>query len=42
MHPIHYGLVDRWFDAQHPEHILDSRLLRVVCNSPSGAIDPRT
>jgi len=40
MHPIHFGLVDRWYDPEHPDHILDARRLRLVCNAPESAIAP--
>lgn len=40
MHPIHWGLVDRWYDVEHPDHIIDGHLLRTLCPSPEGAIAP--
>lgn len=40
MHPIHFGLVDRWYDPEHPDNIIDPRRLRMVCSSPFGAVDP--
>lgn len=39
-HPIHMGLIDRWFDPEHPDHIFDARRLRMVCPSPFSGIAP--
>lgn len=39
-HLIHMGLIDKWFDPEHPEHIFDARRLRMVCPSPASAIAP--
>lgn len=41
MHPMHWGLIDRWYDIEHPEHIIDGRMLRTVCPSPGSAIQPK-
>ena len=30
MHPVHWGVVDRWYDVEHPDHIIDGRMLRTV------------
>jgi hypothetical protein len=29
-HPIHWGLVDAWFDAEYPQYIVDPGLIQVV------------
>ncbi|EGD53423.1 Dabb family protein [Gordonia neofelifaecis] len=31
LHPVHWGLVDRWFDPEVPEHITLDRLCHVAC-----------
>lgn len=31
MHPVHWGLVDRWFDPEVPEHIVVERLCHASC-----------
>jgi hypothetical protein len=33
-HPVHWGLVDAWYDAEDPNYIVDPALVQVV-----GAID---
>ena len=40
-HPVHWGLVDTWFDPENPRRIVDSRFRRrLVCRSPESAIEP--
>jgi len=41
MHPFHWGVIDRWYDAEHPEHILDGKFLRTLCPSAGSGIDPK-
>ena len=40
MHPMHWGVIDRWYDVEHPDHIIDGRMLRTVCPSTGSAIQP--
>jgi hypothetical protein len=39
-HPLHWGIVDNWFDVENPRHIMDGRLLRVVCESARSVVVP--
>jgi hypothetical protein len=32
--PVHWGLVDAWFDADYPQYVVDPHVIQVV-----GAID---
>ena len=41
MHPIHWGSIDRWYDIEHPDHILDGYLIHTVCRSPVAVIVPQ-
>ncbi|TVV76738.1 Dabb family protein [Sphingomonas solaris] len=37
-HPWHWSLVDRWFDPEMPERIVDRRLCNSLCALPDGPI----
>ena len=39
MHPIHWAVVDRWFDPECPDVIIRDRLCHSFCQYPTGA-DP--
>lgn len=41
MHPIHWGSIDRWYDVEHPDHIVDGYLIHTACSSATGLISPR-
>ena len=38
-HPIHWGLVDRWFDPECPDRIIADRVCHSFCASPAPLID---
>ncbi|ALG83660.1 Dabb family protein [Gordonia phthalatica] len=38
-HPVHWGLVDRWFDPEVPEHITLERLCHVACLLTDDRLD---
>jgi hypothetical protein len=40
MHPIHWAVVDRWFDPECPDVIIRDRLCHSFCQYPSGATPP--
>ncbi len=37
--PYHWGWVDRWFDPEHPECIVESRLAHVFVNAAESVLD---
>lgn len=38
VHPVHWGYVDRWFDPECPEHIVDLTLCHGFCALPRSVI----
>ena len=28
--PVHYGLVDAWFDAEYPQYVVDPHVIQVI------------
>jgi hypothetical protein len=40
MHPIHWAVVDRWFDPECPDVVIRDRLCHSFCQYPSGATPP--
>jgi hypothetical protein len=38
MHPIHWGVVDRWFDPECPEVIVRDRVCHSFCTLPDGGL----
>jgi hypothetical protein len=42
MHPHHWAHVDRWYDPEMPEHLIDTFLCHTFCNFESSVIAPRT
>lgn len=32
-HPVHWGQVDRWFDPEHPDWLIDTGLCHAFCRS---------
>jgi hypothetical protein len=40
MHPIHWAVVDRWFDPECPDVIIRDRLCHSFCQYPAGATRP--
>lgn len=41
MNPIHWGSIDRWYDVENPDCIIDSYLINSVCLSAEGVIVPK-
>jgi len=39
-HPVHWGLVDSWFDAECPNYIVDPHLTQVVCEIDRTIMSP--
>ncbi|MGW5381237.1 Dabb family protein [Nocardia sp. NPDC003963] len=39
-HPIHWALVDQWFDPESPEQIVKDRICHSFCAIPAPVIDP--
>jgi hypothetical protein len=37
-HPIHWGLVDAWFDAENPQYVVDPHLIQVVGEIDQGTL----
>ncbi len=42
MHPWHWAHVDRWFDPEWPEWLVDPVLCHAFCASPAPVIEPCT
>jgi hypothetical protein len=40
MHPIHWAVVDRWFDPECPEVIVRDRVCHSFCALPDAATNP--
>jgi Stress responsive A/B Barrel Domain len=40
MHPIHWAVVDRWFDPECPDVIIRDRLCHSFCQYPTGPARP--
>ena len=40
MHPIHWAVVDRWFDPECPDVIIRDRLCHSFCQRPTGTTRP--
>jgi hypothetical protein len=40
MHPIHFASIDRWFDCQSHEWIVDNQLCHSYCSAPHSMIAP--
>ncbi len=38
MHPIHWGSIDRWYDVEHPDRIVDGYLIHTACASATAQI----
>ena len=38
MHPVHWGYVDRWFDPECPERIVDLTLCHAICRLPRSVL----
>lgn len=38
MHPYHWAWVDRWFDAEHPDRIVDATLSHALCPMDSSIL----
>lgn len=36
MAPAHWGYVDRWFDPEHPDMLIDPALCHAFCDNPLG------
>lgn len=39
-HPVHWARVDRWFDPECPEHIVDMRLCHSFCAIERSVLQP--
>ncbi|MFD4407498.1 Dabb family protein [Nocardia sp. NPDC058499] len=39
-HPVHWALVDQWFDPESPEQIVKDRVCHSFCTIPASVIDP--
>jgi hypothetical protein len=40
-HPVHWALVDRWFDPECPDHIVTDRVCHTFCAMSEPVIDTR-
>ncbi len=40
LHPYHWGRVDRWFDPEHPEGMIDTRICHTFCALQSSILSP--
>lgn len=38
LHPVHWGHVDRWFDPECPERIVDLTLCHAICRLPHSVL----
>jgi len=38
MHPVHWAHVERWFDTEYPEHLVDTELVHSFCAIQQPAI----
>jgi len=41
MHPYHWGFIDRWFDPENPDWIVDPHLCHTFCALDRALIAPR-
>ena len=32
MHPVHWAHVERWFDSEYPEWLVDTQIVHSVCS----------
>ncbi|WP_280423780.1 Dabb family protein [Nocardia carnea] len=39
-HPVHWALVDQWFDPESPNQIVKDRICHSFCTIPGPVIDP--
>jgi len=40
MHPCHWGMVDRWFDPEFPEGMINPRICHTFVAAPSSVLAP--
>ena len=41
MHSAHWGRVERWFDPEYPEHLVDPQLAHTFCAIDESVIGRR-
>ena len=42
LHPFHWGHVDRWFDPEMPERVVDPWLAHLACVAHAPVLDAQT